>query len=69
MPKGVEISEALYRDEPEHVRQYLRNGCFKFLSKYLREYLSMRKMGINQVEAFNNISFEIEARAAEANNE
>lgn len=62
--RGI-VSEATLRHELAHVRQVSELGLIRFLWRYLREFLrNWWKFG-NATSAYANISFEIEARAAE----
>jgi|GEM_PF-635739 len=60
-----ESIEKLLRHELAHVRQVARHGLIGFLARYLAEFVRLlwRERSINK--AYANISFEIEARAAE----
>lgn len=59
----------LRRHEMEHVKQYKRDGFFRFLLRYFYEYFINRFKGMSHYEAYLNISYEIEARKAESANE
>ena len=48
-----------------HKRQYARAGVLRFLARYLGEYLRNRLRGQPHLQAYRNIRYEIEARAAE----
>ena len=58
--------ERLLRHELAHVRQVQRLGLFRFLWRYLAEFLRNWVRLRNASAAYAAISFEIEARAAEA---
>ena len=53
------------RHELAHVRQINRLGLFRFYWRYLSEYVVNRRKGQSPSDAYRNISFEIEALAAE----
>jgi hypothetical protein len=53
------------RHELAHVRQINRLGLIRFYWRYVCEYLSNRRGGMSAADAYRNISFEIEAQAAE----
>lgn len=55
----------LLKHELAHVRQVNRHGLLPFLARYIAEFvrLLIRHRSINT--AYRNISFEVEARAAE----
>jgi hypothetical protein len=57
---------ALVRHEMAHVHQVAQLGLFRFLYRYVREYISLRRSGLKSFQAYEEISFEREARAAEA---
>lgn len=63
---GGREAAALVAHEAEHVAQCRRLGLWRFLWRYLREYLAGRARGLSHTEAYEQISFECEARAAEA---
>jgi len=48
-----------------HVQQIARLGIVRFYWRYLREYISLRRSGLSSAEAYQRISFETEAFAAE----
>lgn len=54
------------RHELVHVRQVNELGLWRFLYRYVREYLKLRRSGLTSAEAYNQISFEREAYAAES---
>lgn len=58
--------EALIRHELVHVEQMSRLGPFRFLVRYALEYLGHRRLGLDHHRSYEAISFEREARAAEA---
>lgn len=60
-----EQRERFLRHELVHVRQIRRHGLLGFYGRYLREYVRHRRQGLSSSEAYRNISFEIEALAAE----
>jgi hypothetical protein len=53
------------RHELAHVRQINRVGLIRFYWRYLLEYFQLRRRGLSSSEAYRNISFEMEAVAAE----
>ena len=55
----------LLRHELTHVRQFARLGMFRFLWRYLTEYVRLRRSGLSSTAAYESISFEREALAAE----
>ena len=57
--------ERFLRHELVHVRQIARLGLVRFYWQYVVEYIRLRRRGMNNAEAYRNISFEIEAAAAE----
>ena len=52
----------LVRHELVHVRQWQEMGLGKFLIRYLAEYLRHRSQGLGHQRAYEEISFEREAR-------
>lgn len=65
LQKGERELNRTLRHELAHVRQVARLGLVRFLYRYLREYVSLRRGGMKSFEAYEAISFEREARAAE----
>jgi hypothetical protein len=57
--------ERFLRHELAHVRQINRVGLLQFYWRYLAEYVQLRRRGLSSSEAYRNISFEMEAAAAE----
>ena len=57
--------ERFLRHELTHVRQIARIGLVRFYWTYLIEYIRLRRRGLSSSEAYRNISFELEAAAAE----
>jgi hypothetical protein len=57
--------ERFLRHELAHVRQIGRVGLFSFYWRYVTEYIAHRRRGLSSSEAYRNISFEVEATAAE----
>jgi hypothetical protein len=57
--------DRLIRHELAHVKQVGRLGFFRFLFRYVREYVRNRRRGLGAAEAYRRISFEEEAFAAE----
>ena len=60
-----EITDELVRHELVHVRQIARLGILRFYSRYVAEYVTLRRRGLSPSNAYRNISFEVEAFAAE----
>lgn len=52
----------LRRHEETHVKQYQVYGVVGFLAIYLFEYVKGRLKGLSHFEAYQDITFEIEAR-------
>lgn len=59
-----EIAQLL-RHELVHVQQIARLGVMRFYWRYVVEYVSLRRRGFSSAEAYQKISFETEAFAAE----
>jgi Domain of unknown function (DUF4157) len=57
--------ETLLRHELTHVQQIARIGLVRFYWRYLAEYVALRRSGLPSAEAYQRISFEVEAFAAE----
>lgn len=57
--------EQLLRHELVHVQQIARLGVVRFYWRYFREYIALRRRGLSSAEAYQQISFETEAFAAE----
>jgi len=57
--------EQLLRHELAHVQQIARLGFVRFYWRYLKEYIALRRRGFSSAEAYQRISFEAEAFAAE----
>ncbi len=47
-----------------HVDQWLRYGWFGFLSRYVRDYVGLRLLGVDHNVAYRGITFEFAAYAA-----
>jgi len=62
---GREKLESTIRHELEHVRQVQRHGLIRFLYRYLRDYIRLRRQGLDSSAAYDAIPFEVEARKAE----
>ena len=58
-------AEGLIRHELAHVRQIQHLGLVRFLWRYAKEYVRHRRAGLSSSAAYDAISFEQEARAAE----
>lgn len=57
--------EQLLRHELVHVQQIARLGIVRFYFQYMREYIALRRRGFSSSDAYQRISFETEAFAAE----
>jgi Domain of unknown function (DUF4157) len=57
--------EQLVRHELVHVGQIARLGIVRFYWRYVMEYITLRRRGFSSAEAYQRISFEVEAFAAE----
>lgn len=57
--------ESLLRHELVHVGQIARLGLIRFYVSYIAEYVRNRRRGFSSADAYRQISFEIEAYAAE----
>jgi hypothetical protein len=57
--------DGLLRHELQHVRQINKRGLLRFYILYVVEYLKNVRAGMTSYEAYRNISFERDARAAE----
>ena len=64
-PEKDFVPEWLYLHEMEHIAQINRLGAVQFYIRYFIEYLIGRFKGLGHWEAHAQISFEIQARAAE----
>ncbi|SRR5713101_357017 len=62
--EGAEL-QRLLRHELVHVEQINRIGLVRFYWRYIREYVTLRRSGLKSFEAYQRISFEQEACAAE----
>jgi hypothetical protein len=58
-----EINPVILKHEEIHLQQIRRDGILAFYVRYLREYLSLRKQGMNHHAAYRGISYEQEAYA------
>lgn len=63
--RSADYLERLMRHELAHVRQVNRHGVIVFLVRYAVEFLRLLWKHRAFHEAYRNISFEVEARAAE----
>lgn len=59
------VPEWMYRHEMKHIEQIERLGLFGFYFQYFKEYLQGRREGLGHWDAYERISFEVEARKAE----
>jgi len=60
-----EVSGRLYRHEKAHLRQQERDGMLYFKLRYITEFLLNLLKYRSFFTAYYNISYEVEARAAE----
>jgi hypothetical protein len=65
LERSDEELQRIVRHELAHVRQVHQLGLLRFLWRYVREYLSLRRKGLSSSKAYAAISFEVEAVAAE----
>ena len=63
--RSADYVERLVRHELAHVRQVNRHGVIVFLIRYVAEFLRLLWKHRSFNTAYNDISFEVEARAAE----
>ena len=63
--RSAEYVERLLRHELTHVRQINRHGLIGFYARYVIEFLRLLAKHRSFNAAYNAISFEVEARAAE----
>jgi hypothetical protein len=63
--RSIDYLDRLLRHELAHVRQVQRHGLIGFLVRYVTEYLRLLWRTRSMAAAYREISFEIEARAAE----
>ena len=61
---GADVARSV-RHELVHVRQIARLGALTFYWRWVREYFSNRRRGLTSDQAYRQISFEVEAFAAE----
>lgn len=66
---GLERLERLMRHELAHVRQVGELGLVRFLYRYVRDYLRLRRSGLSSHLAYSAIPFEVEAREEELRGE
>lgn len=62
---GVERLNRLLRHELAHVRQVRELGLMRFLFRYMRDYIRLRRSGLTSHLAYSAIPFEVEAREEE----
>lgn len=60
-----QISRRLRNHEMKHIEQIRELGVFGFYFQYLVQYLDGRRKGLGHWEAYEQITFEVEAREAE----
>lgn len=65
LEEGEEHLRSIVRHELVHVKQVNRVGLVCFLLRYVREFVANRRRGLDSEAAYEAISFEVEARAAE----
>lgn len=65
LEQGEERLLEIVRHELAHVDQVREVGLVKFLVGYAREYVANRRRGLDPEAAYESISFEVQARAAE----
>lgn len=65
LTRGADEIEAIVAHELEHVRQFARLGLVRFAWRYAGDYVRNRRRGMSSFEAYEAISFEVEARVAE----
>lgn len=63
LARGPEALERTMRHELAHIGQIQRMGRLSFYWQYLREYLGLRLAGKTHIQAYDEITFEQEARA------
>lgn len=63
--EDAQPTDRLRRHEEKHVEQYMQYGVLGYLTRYFFSYFKNRLRGMDKYEAYRNIPFEIEARAAE----
>ena len=66
---SLERFERLLRHELAHVRQVRDLGLMRFLYRYMRDYIRLRRSGLTSHLAYMAIPFEIEARDEERSDE
>ena len=65
LARSADEIETIVVHELEHVRQFARVGLLRFAWRYARDYVRNRRRGLSSFEAYEAISFEVEARVAE----
>ncbi|MCM2316614.1 MAG: DUF4157 domain-containing protein [Thermoanaerobaculia bacterium] len=65
LARSADEIEAIVAHELEHVRQFARVGLLRFAWRYAGDYVRNRWRGLSSFEAYEAISFEVEARVAE----
>jgi len=60
-----DVSDKIRKHEAQHVNQYKEDGVIFFFLRYFYEYFKNRLKGQSRFEAYQNISYEVEARKAE----
>lgn len=66
LQKGADQMERLVRHELTHVRQVAQLGMVRFFFRYIRDYVKLRRSGLDSGAAYEAIPFEVEARLAES---
>lgn len=65
LERSDEELQRIVRHELAHVKQVVRLGLLRFLYRYVREYIALRRQGLSRSAAYAAISFEREAVEAE----
>lgn len=58
-----EIHPVVLKHEEIHLQQIKRDGILTFYIRYIKEYFTLRKQGMNHSAAYRGISYEQEAYA------
>lgn len=59
--QGRDPEDWLVNHEKIHLQQIRRDGVGRFYYRYVREYLTLRRLGLTHHEAYRGISYEQEA--------
>lgn len=65
LDRGRGRCEAILQHELVHVGQVRDHGLIRFLFRYVMDYVRLRRQGLSAQQAYLEIPYEIEARAAE----